>query len=69
MTAPTKAANAPKIRHEEFCQPTGGRTEVRIESYPFYGDESATRGGRPVATHMITRCIECGEQTIQKIGE
>ena len=67
MTAPTKAVDTPKIRHEEFCQPTGGRTEVRIESYFFYGDEG-TRGGRPEATHRITRCIECGEQSIKQIG-
>jgi len=67
MTAPTKDAVTPKIRHEEFCQPTGGRSEVRIESYFFYSDEG-TRGGRPVATHRITRCIECGEQSIKQIG-
>jgi hypothetical protein len=65
MTAPAKTT--PKIRHEEFCQPTGGRTEVRIESYLFY--EDSPKGGRSVATHRITRCMECGEQTIQKIGE
>ena len=66
MTAPTKAPQV-KIRHEEFCQPTGGRSEVRIESYSFYGDSA--KGGRPVATHRITRCIECGEQTVKPIGE
>ena len=66
MTAPTKTPQV-KIRHEEFCQPTGGRSEVRIESYFYYADEG-TRGGRPVPTHKITRCVECGEQTIQQIG-
>ena len=66
MTAPTKAP-APKIRHEEFCQPTGDRTEVRIESYFFYEDDP--RGGRSRATHQIHRCIECGIESIKKIGD
>jgi len=64
MTAPTKSA--PKVRHEEFCLPRPGASEPRIESYPFYGD--GQQGGRPVATHIITRCIECGAQTNKQIG-
>jgi hypothetical protein len=65
MTAPAKTT--PKVRHEEFCLPRPGETEPRIESYFFYGDDTA-RGGRPKPTHRITRCIECGAQTNQQIG-
>ena len=66
MTAPAKAPQV-KIRHEEFCQPTGDRSEVRIESFFFYEDDP--KGGRSKATARIHRCIECGEQTVQRIGD
>ena len=72
MTAPTKLAAgvisperaaeivgvAPAVlRHEVFCQPTGGRTEVRIEQFRALADDPK---GRSRATHNVTRCTECG---------
>jgi hypothetical protein len=66
MTAPTKAARS-EDPSRGVLPADRWPDEVRIESYFFYGDEG-TRGGRPVATHKITRCIECGEQSIKQIG-
>lgn len=56
MAADTKAA--PTIRHEDFCLPTGTRTEPRIESYVYLGEDEKTGRSRP--THDIERCLECG---------
>jgi len=66
MTAPAKTTT-PKVRHEEFCLPRPGSDEPRIESFFFYEDDP--KGGRSKATHLITRCIECGAQTNKQIGD
>jgi len=65
MSASTLTA-PPNVRHEEFCQPTGGRDSIRIESYLHYEDNPET--GRSRSTHKVTSCIECGARHYQKIG-
>lgn len=67
----TEKPATPALRHEEWCQPTADylgvmRSEVRIESFPYYADDAAT--GRSRITHRITRCCECGASRYEPIG-
>lgn len=48
----------PKINHEHWCAPTGGRAEVRVEQFSAYQENEA---GRAVPVVRVTRCLECGE--------
>lgn len=60
MAATTETTTLPLIRHEHFCQPTGGRAAVRIEQFLAYRD---TQAGRSEPAVRVTRCMECGEAT------
>lgn len=62
QTAPT----LPEVRHEDFCRPTGDRTQVRMEQFPAYADDLQTGRSRP--KHLVTRCVECGASHYQLIG-
>ena len=61
----TAVTPLPALRHEEFCQPTGGREQIRIEQYFAYTDNPET--GRSHATHKVTRCMECGVAHYHKL--
>lgn len=51
------------IRHEPFCLPRPGNDEPRIETFRTerYGEDGITVIARPT----VTRCVECGEQTVE----
>ncbi len=48
------------IQHAYFCQPQPGEREIRTETYTVSTDNG------PV---VISRCIECGEQRITRLGQ
>lgn len=65
-TAPEETkVQYPPIRHIEWCQPTGDRTEIRIEQYLYMADDP--KGGRSKPTHRVTRCLECGEERVEEL--
>jgi len=68
---PTVSPDAPvsfgtTIRHEEWCAPREGATEVRVETFKALTDDPAT--GRSRATHTVSRCVECGAANYTPIG-
>lgn len=58
MTAPTKLATVPPMTHEYWCQPTGERTEIRVEQFIAYRDDTSSNRSTPSV--RVTRCCECG---------
>ena len=40
------------LEHATWCRPTGGRDEIRTESYPLRNDETGV-------LFRVTRCMEC----------
>ncbi len=49
------------IQHEQWCQPQMGEPGPRIESFR---SERTNDSGHVIARPVVTRCIECGEQTV-----
>lgn len=64
MTAPAPAK--PKVRHADFCPVVDKRQDARLEEFPYVGDDPVTGRTRP--THIVTRCLDCGEAHYQQIG-
>ena len=62
MTSPST------LRHELFCLPRPGESEVRTESYnaPRYAPDGVTT----VSVARVHRCMECAAQTVdgQPVG-
>lgn len=50
------------IQHMHWCGPTGDRQEVRIETFRA---ERTDTNGVVIARPRVSRCLECGEQTVQ----
>lgn len=50
------------IQHADFCKPRPELREPRTESYLA---ERTNEYGIVIARPLVTRCIECGEQTVQ----
>ncbi len=53
------AANV--VEHEKFCLPRPGELEPRIEAFSVAVSDAA---GAPMGRRDVTRCIECGSQTV-----
>lgn len=53
------------IRHADFCLPRPGETEPRIET--FRADRTGEDGLTVVARPVVSRCLECGEQTVDGV--
>ncbi len=51
------------IEHEKFCLPRPGADEPRIESFTV--PRTAQDGVTHVGYARVTRCIECGSQSVE----
>ncbi|MEJ7831921.1 MAG: hypothetical protein WKF79_03335 [Nocardioides sp.] len=49
------------IKHAEFCTPQPGQPGPRIESFR---SERTNDTGHVIARPLVTRCVDCGEQTV-----
>jgi len=65
MMTSTSTSN---LRHERYCLPRVGESELRLESYTQakYGPDGVTA----VGASRICRCIECGAMSVdgQPVG-
>ncbi len=50
------------LPHELYCRPREGEDEPRIESFTVARTDDR---GRVISRPRITRCVECGSQTVQ----
>ena len=51
-----------RIDHAEFCTPRPGEPGPRLETFRA---ERSDENGRVIGRPLVSRCIDCGEQTVQ----
>lgn len=59
-----KARPTVEVRHEHFCLPRPDQEAPRIEGFVAYVDTDA---GRSEPALYVTRCLECGAATYERM--